>query len=208
MSVPISCLTGANHYVPIHSDDRPPQMCQVFVSTHDLAVHHAASEDLPPLPLPSRGPSPQQRPPTPNNFASLLDDYLKMRAQPADSDVEGGTKVTRLADAVSGSHNPTGLLQLPSFDGNYNFNTSGPLFGPPRGSVDVSPQETEYDEFSTSPGDDSPFSAFLSTPLVGADNALIPLMDDLWQDNSQAPLWQWRRWRRTQRVPDRICGTS
>ncbi|KAJ6558073.1 kinase-like domain-containing protein [Mycena capillaripes] len=168
--IPISCLS-ANHYVPIHSDDRPPQMCRVFVSTDDLQVHHAAPQNLPPLPRLGTSGLEVHRSPTPNNFSSLCENFLKMRAEaPADPPTDG----------------PDSDFQAYLTSPNVGLYVDGyhPLFGTPDldWSPFTSPLETPYDTFAPTP-DDSPFSDFLSTPVLPAASDAVVLVDDGGHDN-------------------------
>ncbi|KAJ7689484.1 hypothetical protein B0H17DRAFT_639054 [Mycena rosella] len=175
LTLPLSCLT-ADHYVPITSDGRPPQMCEVFVSTLDLAVHHGPPQDLPPLPLLGspqrdalprttspedfRSPSPRDfRSPSPKAFdSSLVQGYLNMLAQKPQ---EAGTSST-----ASSSRATYDSLATHDFDLGSDFG-SPPLFGASAYDLDAyltSPVDPSYDDDFGTPPDDTPFSTFLATP--------------------------------------------
>ncbi|KAJ7440186.1 hypothetical protein FB451DRAFT_1569700 [Mycena latifolia] len=123
-------------------------MCEVFVSTHDLSVHHGAPQNLPLLPqlgspqreAPTRAPSPQ--------FFGSQSPYDHCVRRPDD-------RRTTLD-----------LLQLATPDlSGLGSDFGSPLFG----NSDV-----DLDAFLTSPmatpPDDTPFSTFLVTPPLPFDD--------------------------------------
>ncbi|KAJ7185675.1 hypothetical protein C8R46DRAFT_384572 [Mycena filopes] len=174
--IPAACL--ANHYVPITSDDCPPQMCEVFVSTYDLHVHHAPFHNLPLLPQPDHSVWDAQRcSPPPDeffstDFFSVSENYISMLAH--DPVMAGEPAAQNLFASLEPSHLSA---------------------EPRRGSVSspdpylTSPMDTPYDDFASTP-DESPLSDFsLSTPVHNDDDVLVSTLVADGRYDSQLPLF-------------------
>ncbi|KAJ7634922.1 hypothetical protein FB45DRAFT_910258 [Roridomyces roridus] len=188
---------------PINTNSSRLRTAPVFASTHDLAAHYGIPQSLPPPPRPSlkQQPAPTQSSASLYNFDSICKNYLTMLSQkPTDPEPTGAdtAKVVPSADPMQAIHD---LLASPEFQNlGDSFDATSPLFddapsplfndSPSSFDVDsylTSPFETPYDDFATSPADDSPFSDFLTTPVLpSADSDMLtePLIEDVgYSDN-------------------------
>ncbi|KAJ7185691.1 hypothetical protein C8R46DRAFT_384804 [Mycena filopes] len=199
---PLSSFPASNH-VPINSDNTSPRTPPVFPSTSDLAAHYGLPQNFPPPPRPvhrhssAQKPHPKQSSPV-FDFDSIRNNYLTMlshnpsdnepaaadTAIPAPGPVAGADPMQAFQDQVLQD-----MLASPEFQTYDGFDTSSPLFSDtasPLFDVDTfltSPGDTPYDDFATSPAEDSPFSDFLITPIMSlagddADMLTGPVIDD------------------------------
>lgn len=120
--------------------------------------------------------------------------------KPSDNEPAAADTATVAPGAPASAEDPMqaihDLLASPEFQTLDNFDASSPLFDDsasplfddPASTFDVdtyltSPLEPPYDDFATSPADDSPFSDFLTTPVLpsasDADMLTSPLIDDV-----------------------------
>ncbi|KAJ7826990.1 hypothetical protein B0H14DRAFT_2815956 [Mycena olivaceomarginata] len=171
----------------------------VFPSTNELAAHYGLPQNLPPPPRPvhrrsSYQPAPKSSSPV-FDFDSIRKNYLTMLSQAPSDPEPAATDHTATAPPPSASASAVDkalqdLMASPEFRD--NFDATSPLFedsgaSPLFEAFDVdayltSPMETPYDDFATSPADDSPFSDFINTPVLsmGNDTDMLtgPLIDD------------------------------
>ncbi|KAJ7728932.1 hypothetical protein DFH07DRAFT_850628 [Mycena maculata] len=191
----------ASHHAPINTNSTRPRTSQVFASTHDLAAHYGIPQNLPPPPRPLPRQQPAQKQSSPLfDFDSIRNNYLKMLSEkPTDPDTAAADTATVSpgdlagADPMQAIHD---LLASPEFqNGGDSFDPTSPLFDDAASplfddaqtfDVDAyltSPMETPYDDFATSPADDSPFSDFLTTPVLpsASDSDMLtgPLIEDV-----------------------------
>ncbi|KAJ6514514.1 hypothetical protein DFH09DRAFT_1135949 [Mycena vulgaris] len=195
----------SDHHVAINTDSTRPRTSQVFASTHDLAAHYGIPQNLPPPPRPiTRQSPPQQKQSSPAfDFDSIRKNYLTMLSQkPSDNDPAAADTATIApgdlagADPMQAIHD---LLASPEFQTfGDSFDATSPLFDDAASPLFedasafdaylTSPMETPYDDFATSPADDSPFSDFLTTPVMpsASDSDMLtgPLIDEVgYNDN-------------------------
>ncbi|KAJ6487845.1 kinase-like domain-containing protein [Mycena sanguinolenta] len=150
--IPISCLA---HHVTENGDGRSPQMCRVFISTRDLPM---VSSPILPSPFAAQ----PSRPPTPNNFSFLLENYQRMLAEQP-SDVSSSSARLSPQPFTSG---PLESRPVMHSDGNHSL-----LSTPDLTPSFTSPQETPSDHFAPTP-DGSPFEGFSQQlfPPMSDDN--------------------------------------
>ncbi|KAJ7440168.1 hypothetical protein FB451DRAFT_1300864 [Mycena latifolia] len=201
-----------DHHVPINPETTRLRTSQVFASSHDLAAHYGIPQNLPPPPRPiprhtTQKPSPKPKQSTPVfDFDSIRKNYLTMLSQkPSDNEPAAADTATVAPGDLAGADPMQAIQDLlaspefqslgDSFDASSPLfdDAASPLFDDPAQTFDVdayltSPMETPYDDFSTSPADDSPFSDFLTTPVLpsasDADMLTSPLIDDVgYSDN-------------------------
>ncbi|KAJ7029226.1 hypothetical protein C8F04DRAFT_44140 [Mycena alexandri] len=191
---PLSSFPASNN-VPINSVNTRPRTPPVFPSTSDLAAHYGLPQNFPPPPRPVhrhssvQKPAPKQ-PSSVFDFDSIRNNYLTMLSQnPSDNEPAAADAATIAPVPVAGAADPMqaiqDLLASPEFQNmdSFDFDPTSPLFSDTasplfndEASFDVdayltSPGETPYDDFATSPAEDSPFSDFLTTPVM-------PMTDD------------------------------
>ncbi|KAF7316282.1 BZIP domain-containing protein [Mycena indigotica] len=201
LSAPLeSHLSSLPHnYVPIDTDKSRPRTTPVFATREDLAAHYGIPQHFPPAPRPivhHTQQLPKQQPSSHFDFDTIRKNYIAMLQQkptdpePTVSDPQPGPAG---ADAIQALNE---LLASPEFQNYDSFDVTSPLFEDSaspsvsplfedNGSFDsylTSPMETPYEEFATSPMEDSPFSDFLKTPILpSADADLLtgPLIEDV-----------------------------
>ncbi|KAF7360266.1 Protein kinase domain-containing protein [Mycena venus] len=174
--IPFSWLT-ANHYGPPCSDGRPSQLCPVYVPTHYLEVHRAAQQNLPSPRLipPHHDRSASRRPPTPNNFSSLLENYIKMRAEPPSDASPRSSSDGWVPDFRAFLASPSVATRSEENHSVVNTPDLDPYF--------TSPPESVSDNFGTP--NDSPFSDFQSPLFFSAasEEILGPSLRHVGHDN-------------------------
>lgn len=167
----------SSHHVSINPySNRPRTSHPVFTSTSDLAAHHGIPQSLPPVPRTTRYQEPQaststfSAPNTDFEFTSLCSSYLNMLSQKPQEPVipesthsmptdEHAAAVQALMDVIQGNYGflRRGRVQLTRYD---SYDIASPQFQ----------TGSDFDDFLTSPMEESPWEEFLTTPALGADD--------------------------------------
>ncbi|KAJ7064967.1 hypothetical protein C8F01DRAFT_783599 [Mycena amicta] len=192
-----SPLSSHLHHVPIVDNTRP-RTSPVFTSPQDLAAHYGIPQNFPPAPRPI--PSRIQQPTSPLfDFETIRKNYIAMlQHKPTDLEPTPSDSAPAALAGADAMQALNDLLASPEFQNYDSFDAASPLFedsGSASASVSplfednasfdsylTSPMETPYDDFGTSPLEDSPFSDFLTTPILpSADGDLLtgPLIEDV-----------------------------
>ncbi|KAF8186921.1 hypothetical protein K438DRAFT_1020880 [Mycena galopus ATCC 62051] len=179
--IPISCLSEhdpeRHDHGTMHSEIPSPQMCRVFVSTHDLENHSGALQLMP------RGRSEVEAPrrsSTPNNFNLLSENYRRMLAQPA-LDATPDADLGHYIHPTSFHTHPEPRRASTNSDGNYSL-----LNTPELDPSFTSPPQAALDSFAPTPN---------ASPFSGSSPLLFPPMDEddilgpsLWRQSYESGL--------------------
>lgn len=180
LSSPAYLLSSTSHHESINlSLNRPRTLPPVFTSTSALAAHHGIPQSLPPVPRTTRyqeSPASSNTLSASNNttdyqFDSLCSDYLNMLSQkPEESyipepatqvvDSDLGAAVQALMDVIQGSPRVVDIARVISLTRCDSVCTASPEFQ----------AVGDFNEYLTSPMDESPWEDFLTTPALGADD--------------------------------------
>ncbi|KAJ6470621.1 hypothetical protein C8R47DRAFT_1148739 [Mycena vitilis] len=174
-------------------------MCRVFVSTHDLEIHHAAFQNLPPLPQLDRGSSEApRRSPTPIDHSSgypwTPPNSQPEHSQPVFDITSCNAYLAMLSQPPPDTEPAVADTAIVAQDGLYNaavrdilqYNEESPLFKFDDDVFLTSPiMEPPLTCFGTS-STDTPFSDFISTPEFNDDALFPPLLGE--RDGSSSRL--------------------
>ncbi|KAI0754805.1 hypothetical protein C8Q80DRAFT_1216648 [Daedaleopsis nitida] len=150
-----------HHDVSINpSTNRPRTFHPVFHSTSALAAHHGIPQSLPPVPRTSRfaqptTPAPAPAPPVASSstsdfdFSSLCSNYLSMLSQKPEETQSAPERAHTLQDLATDPDAVQAIMDV----------------------IQASPEfqmANDFNDFLTSPMEDSPFEDFLTTPAIGS----------------------------------------
>ncbi|KAJ6622542.1 hypothetical protein B0H10DRAFT_2013171 [Mycena sp. CBHHK59/15] len=194
---PLSSFAPDPHHVSINTDSPRLRTSQVFSSAQDLAAHYGIPQNLPPPPRPlprNTISKPNSNPtPPPPAFSAICSNYLNMLSTPTDTPTAAADTATIAPGELSNGAAMSceafeELLASPEFTTMGDNFDSSPLFEDAHtfGSMDAyltSPMPTPLHDFDDGSPEDSPYSDFLTTPVLpeASDSDMLTgaLVDDL-----------------------------